>query len=267
MTMTDGSAPAGTPPASEPAAADWTASLTPELKGVVEAKGYKSPADVVQAYANAERLIGADKIPVPKDGVWDAAARAKLGIPDTPDKYAFEKPQLPEGMEWDDGFQKAALAKAHELGLTPAQVNGLMGLYAGTRGNEFAAMQQATVQQREEAAAALKQEWGNAYSIKVDAAGRAARSIGGDALIEALEKSGAGNNPEIIRAFAKIGAMMGEDKLRVGQAAGFGMTPAEARVEANKLMASEAYRNRTHVEHGEVVKKVAALFAEAYPES
>jgi len=267
MTMTDGS-DKGTPPAAQPPAqgASWTDGLTPELKSVVDTKGYKTPADVLTAYVNAEKLIGVDKIPVPKDGVWDQTARQKLGIPETPDKYALEKPTLPEGMQWDADFEKVALAKAHELGLTPSQVKGLMEVYTGTQIGKFGSIEQAITQQREEVSSLLKQEWGNAYPVKIENASRAARMIGGDALIEALETSGAGNNPEIIKAFAKVGAMMGEDKMKAGLPSGFGLTPEEAKVEANKLMASDAYMNRGHAEHSAVVQKVQSLFKQAYPD-
>jgi len=251
---------ATTPPA------DWTAALTPEMKTVVENKGYKTPADVLNAYVHAEKLIGADKIPLPKDGVWDATARAKLGIPETPDKYEVKRPEMPDGMVYDEGFEKTALAKAHALGLTPAQVNGLLEVYAQQRGNEFSATAAGQAQMREETAAALGKEWGKAYPVKLEAASRAARSLGGDSLIEALNSSGAGNNPEIVRAFAKIGAMLGEDKMKAGMPAGFGLTPEEARAEANKLMSTDAYRNGQHVEHGDTVKKVQALFQQAHPE-
>jgi hypothetical protein len=265
MSMTDtNQAPPTTPPSNQPPS--WTDGLSPELKNVVETKGYKSPADVVNAYVNAEKLIGVDKIPVPKDGIWDATARQKLGVPETPDKYAIEKPILPEGMNWDADFEKAALAKAHELGLTPTQVKGLMDLYGGTQIGKFGQIEQIIQQQRDEVSSVLKQEWGNAFAVKIDNAARAARMLGGDALVEALETSGAGNNAEIIRAFAKIGSMLGEDKIKAGLPSGFGLTPEEARGEANKLMSSEAYSSSGHPEHAAVVQKVQALFKQAYPD-
>lgn len=254
------------PPGGQPPS-DWVSGLTPELKNIVETKGYKTPADVVQAYANAERLIGVDKIPIPKDGVWDATARTKLGIPETPDKYTYKRPELPEGLPWDQNFEKAALTKAHELGLTPNQVQGLIDLYAGQRVSEFGGLDTMREQAQAEAAETLKKEWGNAYQVKLDNASRAAKMVGGDELVEALVETGAGNNPAIIRAFAKIGAMLGEDRMRSGQPSGFGLTPEEARAEATKLMSSPAYSNRNHIEHAEVVKKVESLFKQAYPDA
>ena len=45
------------------------------------------------------------------------------------------------------------------------------------------------------------------------------------------------------------------------------MTPDEARREANKLMASEAYTTRDHPDHASTVEHVQHLFEHAYPEA
>ena len=57
----------------EAAAADagWTADLG-EHAGLVAAKGWKSPADVVKSYAHLERLVGNDRIPYRHAQAWSA---------------------------------------------------------------------------------------------------------------------------------------------------------------------------------------------------
>lgn len=252
--------------AAEPHADDgaWTATLSPELRQIVEAKGYKTPADVVQAYAHAQRAIGLEKIPLPKDGVWDEVARAKLGIPREPGGYKLARPELPQGVNYDEAFEKAALPIAHKLGLTPAQVQGLLDFYAGHQAQSFQGVMRNRVEEETQSAGLLRQEWGGAYDAKVAQAARAARYFGGQELIEFLNQSGVGNNPELVRAFAKIGSMMSEDSLKIGRAHGFSITPEEARREANKLMASPAYTNRDHPEHASSVEQVQQLFERAY---
>ena len=59
---------------------------------------------------------------------------------------------------------------------------------------------------------------------------------------------------------------MRDDALKIGKAQGFSMTPDEARREANKLMASEAYTKRDHPEHASAVEHVSHLFEHAYPD-
>lgn len=245
-------------------ASAWTASLTPELRNLVDAKGYKTPADVVQAYAHAQRAIGADKIPMPKDGVWDDIARAKLGIPKAAEGYKVARPALPEGIPYDEALEKAALPIAHKLGLTPQQVQGLIDFYAGHQSQSVQAMLRGRQEEETQAIGQLQQEWGGSYDTKVSQAARAARHFGGQGLIDFLNQSGAGNSPALVRAFAKVGAMMAEDTLKVGKAHGFSLSPDEARREANKLMAAPAYTNRDHPEHGAIVEQVQQLFEQAY---
>lgn len=248
-------------------APDWTSALTPELKQLVETKGYKTPADVVQAYAHAQRAIGAEKIPLPKDGVWDDVARAKLGIPRAPDGYQLTRPQLPDGIAYDETFEKAALPVAHKLGLTPRQVQGLLEFYAGHQSQTFQSAMRGRIDDETASVGQLQQEWGPSYDTKVATAARAARYFGGQGLIDFLNQSGAGNHPELVRAFAKVGSMMTEDTLKIGKAHGFSITPEEARREAQKLMAKDAYMKRDHPEHEATVEQVQQLFERAYGEA
>lgn len=255
---------AGTAQDSFGANSDWMSTLTPELRQIVEAKNYKSPADVVQAYAHAQRAIGADKIPLPKDGVWDEVARGKLGIPREPGGYKLQRPELPAGINYDETFEKAALPVAHKLGLTPQQVQGLLDFYAGHQAQSFQSLMRGRMEGETQSAQMLQQEWGPTYDAKVTQAKRAARYFGGQSLIDFLNESGAGNNPELVRAFAKIGSMMTEDSLKIGRSHGFSITPEDARREANKLMASPAYTSPNHPDHRSMVEQVQQLFERAY---
>jgi hypothetical protein len=253
-----------------PSGVDWTASLTPELRQVVEVKGYKTPADVVRAYAHAEKAIGADKILLPnkETGEWDAEARTKLGIPAEPTGYKVERPtNLPQGLDYDDKFEAAALAAGHKLGLLPHQVQGLIQFYTGYQSNVFTSGQQEASNAMATAEAGLKKEWGTAYDVNVNRAKIAAKHFGGDGLVNMLNASGLGNHPELVRAFAKIGGQMSEDQLRIGEGASFGITPEQAKREIGKLRATEAFLKKDHPEHAEAVEKMSAFYAQAYPDA
>jgi len=253
------------PPPSQTATSDWTQGLAPELKAMIDTKGYKSPADLAQAYAHAEKAIGADKIVVPRDGVWDATARAKLGVPEKPDGYKVARPELPQGIAYDENFEKAMLPVAHRLGLTPTQVNELVKAVSTHRLGEFQTSAQASDTGRAEAERALRSEFGAGYDAKVTVAARAVQHFGGQGLVEHLNASGLGNHPEMIKAFAKIGSMMGEDSFKGGRPGGFGLSPEEAKAESARLMASDAYKNKHHPEHELAVRKMSELFEQQYP--
>lgn len=268
----DQGAPAGADTANQNAQQTdaWVSSLTPELKELVTSKGYKTPADVVQAYAHAQRAIGVDRIPVPKDGVWDDVAREKLGIPKDPAGYKLAKPELPPGVVWDDKFEQAAMPVMHKLGLTPTQVNGLLELYAGQQVAQHKTLSEQTdtkaqelTASREAAISGLKAEWGQKYDQNLNFASRAVQHIGGEELVKVMNETGMGDNPAMIKAFAKIGELLGEDVLKVGKSDGV-MTPAEAKAEAQKIMSSPEYTSRDPAVRAAAVEKVNKLYGMAF---
>lgn len=247
---------------------DWAKDVPQEHHALLKAKNYKTPADVVNAYASAQKLISADKIPLPgKDGVWDAESAKKLGIPEKPDGYQYKKPELPQGMKWDETFEKAALPVAHSLGLTPKQLEGLMTFYAAHQAEQFKGMGVQMQQGRTEAEAALRQEFGPQYDARMTQALRVVQSLGGPEVQAVLNETGAGNRPELVKFFAKIGAMMGEDQLKSGASGGFGMGREEAKAEITKLLQHPARMDRNHPEHRYYLERMAELQKIATPEA
>lgn len=70
----------------------------------------------------------------------------------------------------------------------------------------------------------------DAQKLVLSQASKAVRALGGDALIKALDETGAGNHPEVIRAFYRIKDFVGADgKLIIGNLGGSGeVTAAKA---------------------------------------
>lgn len=58
---------------------------------------------------------------------------------------------------------------------------------------------------------------GSQFKASVATANRAIKELGGDKLVKALNETGAGNHPEIIRGFVKIGKLMEEDSISFGK--------------------------------------------------
>lgn len=241
-------APVATPPA--PPAGHGIAWLPADMNdaeviGTVQAKQWQGPADVVKGYANLERLLGADRagrtITIPKDeadadgwkSVW-----AKLGAPETPEGY-----ELPVPQGQSDVFAKQAAAWFHEAGVPKGQAAKLAGKW-----NEYVAAQMQAEQQAEQEALAaehqaLAKEWGQgpAAEQQREIARRAAVKLGLDEqAVGALEKTVGFS--KVMKAFAKIGELMGEHKA-VGLDAGgaFSLTPAAAMARKQQLMADREW--------------------------
>ena len=255
-------------PAAAPAA-DWTAGFSDELKSFVAGKGASSAAELATAFAKTEGEAAALIAP-PKDGLWDDAARAKLGIPALADDYKLTRPQMPEGVAYDDALEKAALPVVHRLGLTPRQLQGLVDFIADHRVAETSAALQAATARMYEAEQTLRREWGPGYERQLSLAARVAKRFGGDDLVAALNETGFGNNPHLARAFAKIAALTAEDTMKSdGTPAS---TPGDAALAEIARIQGDALKdpqhpwiNANHPEHNVVLERMRALFAAAHP--
>jgi hypothetical protein len=85
-----------------------------ELREFIRNKGWNDPADMAVGYRHLEKLIGGEKVPVPKgesdtEG-WERVYKA-LGRPATPEDYKLSD------ME--------SAAEYHKLGLSARQASGL----------------------------------------------------------------------------------------------------------------------------------------------
>jgi hypothetical protein len=250
-------------------APDWTADFPDDLKSFVAAKGARSPADLAGAFAKADTDAAA-MIPLPKDGLWDDSARGKLGIPAKAEEYKLTRPKLPDGMPYDEALEQAALPIAHKLGLTPHQLQGLVDFIADHRVAETAAVMQDMTARMAEAEQALRKEWGAGYERQLSLAARTAKRFGGDELIAALNESGFGNNPHLVRAFAKIAGMIAEDTIKSDGTptapAGDAALAEIARIQGEALKdPKHPWINADHPEHAAVLERMRALFTAAHP--
>lgn len=162
-------------------------------------------------------------IPLPREGKWTPEALKALGVPDKPDGYQLQRPQLPAGMPYDESFEQEMRAAAHGLGLAPWQVQGMLDRYAGYAGRQFGDIGKLSEQARVSAESELQREWGNAYAAKLSHAKRTVATFGGESAVAELNQSGLGNNPALIRMLAAVGEAMGEDKLVLGDRTGGGV--------------------------------------------
>jgi len=86
----------------------------------------------LESHANLEKLLGHEKVPIPKDANdvegWNRFSKA-MGIPDKAEGYKLADAQLPESMKGItiDKNKFAEVAHAHKL--TPSQTQGLWKIY------------------------------------------------------------------------------------------------------------------------------------------
>lgn len=175
--------------------------------------------DLGKGYKNLESLLGKDRIPVPQsdddEEGWQRWYQA-AGRPEKPDDYEFKKPDLPEGMPYDDDTEKAFRTWAHINGLSKKQAQNLFDGYAKTQMERHAAWTTGQRQAVATAEQALRREYGNQYESAVAQAKSALAQYADPEYIKHLEESGQGNDPRVIRAWIKVGKEMGGDTKLAG---------------------------------------------------
>lgn len=123
---------------------------------------------------------------------------------------------VPEGMAYDEQSASAFSAVAKEAGLTGEQAQKLAAYGMQYARDGISAMREAQAQQIAGWAEQTKKELGSEFDSTVRRAGTGIeaieRSIPG--LRQALNETGAGNRIELVRAFALVGQLVGEDNFR-----------------------------------------------------
>ncbi len=147
-----------------------------------------------------------------------AAYFKAIGVPDDPKGYGIKPPEkLPEGVTWDNGMSEKFASKAHEIGLTPAQVAALQEWQLSYVGEQSAAPRQALASQMEAEKQELNRAFGASLPKAVDHAQRLAKQEG---LKPDIFDP---NSPDFwgveALAFAsRVASKLGEDKLIPGAA-------------------------------------------------
>lgn len=208
--------------------------------GYLQTKAYKTPADVLKALRSAEKLIGLDKIPMPKDDLdtegWNRVY-SRLGRPESPDKYDLK---LPDNV--DKPFVDHMLKAMHEAGASQKLVQSALKAqleFETQRSEEFAKQRELQVAEDWKT---LKSEWGNGYDTQVEHARRAIRENGVDT--DTLNKIEEAIGPKaMLKLFAGYGSKFAEDTTAMSDGTGnFGkLTPQQAKYKISQLLADKEW--------------------------
>ena len=216
-------------------------------------------------------MVGADKIVLPGAEASEDEMNEFYNRLGRPEKYEFDKFELPDGFEHSEPMDNAMKQLMHETGLTNAQANKLYTGYLQYLGNAYNEAVGQNDQMRSEWHTQLKKDLGKAFDESVDLSQRAAKELGGEELLKWFDETGQGDNPMFVKLFAKVGKMMSEAGAEPGEARSFEMTPDSAQQEIARLQRDPNFMNQyTDKEaqgHAEAIKKMEYLFSYAYPDS
>lgn len=213
----NGNAPEQT--ATEPAAVvqpelkAWGAQLSKELKenkdAVKALAKFEDISSLASSYIELEKKLGSMHAIPGKEATKEEldAFYKKLGKPDAADKYGFKQ-------EWD--AEKRFAEAAYEANLSDVQAKSLYDFFHKIGEDQQAQLAEAVKKRAEETDAALKKEFGNKVSEKMEQYTKGLKAFGTDSIFSQLEQTGLAYHPDFVKMFIKIGEALGESRTVLG---------------------------------------------------
>lgn len=248
----------------------WQTALPEELREEPSLKLYGDIASMAKSLVHAQKAIGANKIVKPSEHATDEDWKNffhEIGLPRDPKDYGvkFEDKTGLIKPEFVDKFKEQAL----KAGVLPKQAQALLDWFVGTNSEQAQALAQQAQQEQATVRESLKKEWGEAYNKNLVAANMVLKEFGqGEEFAKFLDESGFGDNPHVIKFFAKLGNQMFEDQLKGAQSRGGpAITPAEAESKIQQIMGDtkHPYWDRNHPNHRAAVEEMSKLHAAQFP--
>ena len=251
---------------------NWKENLRSDLRESPLAKKFGEDVDglnkFAESYSNLEKLLGHEKVPIPKgaDDVegWNRFNKA-MGIPDKADQYSLQDPKLPETMKGFaiDKNKFAEVVHAHKL--TPAQAEGLWKAYNEININTYTQAVEKSQRQVQDMISQLKGQWGDAYDTNIELGQMVINKFSDDQDMNDYITAVLSQDPRGAKFLAKIGDQFAENKVGEFQMKRFSLAPEQAQEEIDKIVRdpNHPYNNEkaTAREHQSAIDQVNALYA------
>lgn len=263
-----------TPVASAAPAFNWKTQLAPDLANAPSMKKFEDTKEgfneAVKSHLLLEKLLGYEKVPIPKSkddtAAWEIFSKA-MGIPAKPDGYGLPDAEIPESMK-GLSFDKAKFAEVvHQQKLTPEAAKGLWSAYTEMTKQAYA---KALKDQQDKVTGTINQlrgEWGDAYQSKIELGQMVINKFSenqetNDYITAVLSK-----DPNGIRFLAKIGDQFAENKIGDFRYQRHSLTPEEAQAEWDSIRrdANHPYNNEkaSQAERDRAIQRVNELIGVA----
>ncbi len=236
-----------------------------EHKAEESLKNITNFGDLVKGYVNAQHTIGKKGVIIPEEGASDEEMNAfhtAMGRPEKATDYEFAKPNLPDGMEFDEKLDAGFREFAHKNGLSQKKAAAISDWYNGNMIEAYGANTKAIKANQEESVALLKKTWGKDADANFALAEKAFKTFVPDETKQAMFGK-LGDSPALIEAFLSIGKAMSEDKLVAGNENI--NVDAKKEIEKIKLDPNHAFNKANDPGHDAAVEAMTALYKQAYP--
>tara|TARA_Y100000287_G_C14220441_1_gene355969 strand:- start:57 stop:869 length:813 start_codon:yes stop_codon:yes gene_type:complete len=234
-------------------------SLPEDIRAEPSLKNFSDIGGLAKSYVHAQRLIGADKVPIPGKSATDEdwnLIYSKLGRPDDSNGYEIKMPEAYEDAE-ASAFKEAAFA----AGLNAKQASVMSEMLDKQFSGRAESYNSNAEELKHQGKLELMQEYGAAFDQNMKAAYHAAQHFADPEMLEIELADGRqlGDLPEVVKMFASLANEIKEDNLE-GTAQSGVMTPVEANREIAELMAhGSPYWDKMHPQHDYHVNRVLEL--------
>ena len=245
-------APAAPATPAAPAAFNWKNVLpqdfqnSPTLKKFPDTK--EGFSEAIRSHLELERLLGYEKVPIPKSkddqAAWAVYSKA-MGIPEKADGYGLPDVEIPESMK-GMVFDKAKFAEVvHNQKLTPDAAKGLWGAYTEMVKGAYEKAKQDHQDLIHANTNQLKGEWGEAYQSKVELGQMVLNKFCPSKEMNDKLTALLTSDPDGIRFLSLIGDQFSENKIGDFRYQRHSLTPEEAKNEWDAIRAdlSHPYNN------------------------
>jgi hypothetical protein len=256
----------------EAPSSDWRDGLSPDIRNGLGDVG--SVEDLAKGYVNAQQMIGGSiRIPGQDagEGDWEKFYDRFSEVPgltryDPNDLTSlYEAAGMPEDIDGYglEGVDQDFLTLAHAAGLNRDQVETILA-YQDLESSDAGEAEEREI---EAGVNTLRSEWGLSFDRKVEEGQRAVAFLEQTApgLSEALDATGAGNHPAMIRLFQALGANLQEGEGFSGtHGASSAITPSEALAQIAEIQNNP--KHPYHEGNQEALDKYLELHRFAHPE-
>jgi hypothetical protein len=262
----------GTTPAAAQPTGRWLDKLTDDaLKNDPSLTTIEDETTLARNYVNLKKMLGQEKIPVPRDendtAAWDMLYKA-AGRPDTPDAYEIKRPaDMPEGLTIDEEGEKFLKTFAHQNGWNQRQFDAAYNAFYEREAKARQAFTKSQADAKEEAMRSLHRE-GNAEETLTLAKATVTQYFDQEAIAR-LEQAGLGNDPIIIRSLAKIGKDLTGHQVLKGRGGETIKTMEQWQTDAQEYRSKHhaALIDSSHPDHKMRVAELQKMYERMYPET
>lgn len=221
--------PAGDPPPADPPKAAEPPAWSDLIKAIADEDARKFAERFTDLAALAKGGLDLRKassqregwVKLPGDKATDeekAAWRKAVGLPEGPEGYglALDKAEAEADPEAVDRFGRL-LKVAFDNGAPKGAMAAIVEWYNSENRTIATRAIEARTAADQQGEQDLRREWGGDFDTRIGGSARAAQYFGGPDYIKAMEEAGLGNNPHVLRAWAKVAAMTAESVPSIAQ--------------------------------------------------